>query len=226
MTIPTLIDKLDTFEIVRDQIAGILRTEFISQQALAVTAGKDPLLWAPDIFLERDFPIDKWINEDGTLNANTVPNVTISIENSQRNDRRTSVPTGKQVYEVTYLIDCLARGVDTETATGHIPADKDAHFNCQATVRLVRNILSATIYRKLELVGLIDAHPHFSTFEYGQPPVEAILPHMSVWNGRGRFMVTMVEFAPEFVGENLELIHIDISDHGGVILSTEIDTTV
>ena len=53
MTIPTLIDKQDTFEIVRDQIATILVTEIVSQQALAVADGKDPDLWKVRIYTER-----------------------------------------------------------------------------------------------------------------------------------------------------------------------------
>ena len=36
--IPELIDKQDTFEVVRDEIAAILKTEVVSQMALA-TAG-------------------------------------------------------------------------------------------------------------------------------------------------------------------------------------------
>ena len=50
MTLP-LIDKLDTFEIVRDEIAAILATEIASQEALA--AGEpDPTLWRLRVFLE------------------------------------------------------------------------------------------------------------------------------------------------------------------------------
>lgn len=226
MVLASLIDKQDSFEIVRDQIAGILRTELLNQQALAVTAAEDPLDWTMDVYIERDFPIEKWLNAAPQLTADTVPSVSISIEIATRSDKSSSVPAGKQVYQVTYLIDVLARGVMADDpGGGHISADHAAHVNCQAAVRLVRNILSATIYRRLNLPTVVWGHPHFASFEYGQAPVEDPRADISVWNGRGRFLVTMIEFSPEFTADTLELIRIDVSDHGGVILSTEIDTT-
>ena len=45
MTIQALIDKQDSFEIVRDKIGLILASESASQQALATAAAKDPDLW-------------------------------------------------------------------------------------------------------------------------------------------------------------------------------------
>ena len=55
-TLPSLIDKQDSFEIVRDQIAGILYENQLAQQALAVTAGKDPALWELRVFTEATNP--------------------------------------------------------------------------------------------------------------------------------------------------------------------------
>lgn len=229
MTLPSLIDKLDSSELVLRQIAAVLRTEFIAQQALAVTAGKNPLLWAPDIYLERDFPIDKWIDEDGTLTANTVPNITVSIESSHIVPKASSPASGFNTYEVTYLIDILARGVSTvdEAMSTHTPADKDAHDNCHATVRLCRNILGATEYRRLQLSPTyVWNYPRWTSVEYGKPPLEEIVPGLSVWAAQARYVVQMKEFAPEYTGETLQIIGIDVSDHGGVILSHEVDTTV
>lgn len=222
MTLQSLIDKQDSSEIVRDQIAGILVAELTNQQALAVLAAKDPLDWTLDVYIERDFPIEDWLNTDTDLTAATVPKVSISVETSTRIDASSSVPGAKQVYEVTYTIDVLARGVNAEEAgAGYTPADNDARIRCQAAVRLVRNILAATENRRLQLPSIVWGHPHFRTFEYGQAPIEETQPNFSVWNGRGRFIVQMTEFSPEYEGEPLELVRIDVSDDGGVIMSTE-----
>ena len=67
--IDTLIDKQDTFEIVRDQIAAILATEVASQMSKAVEAEKDPALWKLRIFAERFNPFEEWLSptQDGTV---------------------------------------------------------------------------------------------------------------------------------------------------------------
>ena len=62
--IPDLIDKEDTFEIVRNQIALILANESASQVALATTAGKpDPNLWALKVYTERSNPWEQALND-------------------------------------------------------------------------------------------------------------------------------------------------------------------
>lgn len=226
MTLQSLIDKQDSFEIVRDQIAGILLAELANQQALAPGSGKDPLDYTLSVYLEQDAPIEKWLNAAPERTAPTVPAVSISLENSTRNDKKSSVPAGEQVYDCTYLLDVLARGVTTEQAgAGHVPADKAARLNCHAAVRLVRNILSATENRRLKLNDIVHAHVHFRTMEYGQAATFETQPNFSVWAGRCRFSVTMTELSPEYEGVPLEIIRIAISDDGGVVLETEVDTT-
>ena len=147
MTLQALIDKQDSFEIVRDQIAGILVAEIANQKVLAVAASKDPLDFDLDVFIERDWPIERWLNADATVTAATVPIVTVSLEQTSRDASKSSVPGGIQIYQATYLIDVMARGITSDTKTG----DKEAHLNCHAGVRLVRNILSATENSRLLL---------------------------------------------------------------------------
>ena len=137
MTLQSLIDKNDSFEIVRDQIAGILVAELANQQALAVIAAKDPLDYTLDVFIERDWPIEKWLDADGTATAAVVPIVTVSLETMTRANAKSSIPGAKQAYEATYLIDVLARGVTSDEAgSGHRPADFSARVDCHAAVRL------------------------------------------------------------------------------------------
>lgn len=220
----SLIDKQDSFELVRDQIAGLLVAELANQQALATAAAKDPLLWTMSVYVERDWPREQWLNAGPALTAATAPIVSIWVESSNRDDSKTTVPGARQAYDVTYLLDISARGVTSDEAgSGHRPADYDARANCHAAVRLVRNILSATENRKLQMPpGIVWAHPSFETIDFGPAELDETQPNISVWNARCRFRVTMNEFSPEYEGDILELIAIDISDHGGVILSTEI----
>jgi len=60
--IPNLIDKQDSFEIIRDQIAAILSTEVASQMALAIAEAKEPNDWKMRIFIERSNPWEQWLN--------------------------------------------------------------------------------------------------------------------------------------------------------------------
>jgi hypothetical protein len=207
-----LIDKQDSFEIVRDQIAGVLLAELANQQALAPGAGEDPL----------DYTLSVYVGTD--LNVATSPIVSIWIENSVRDDRSTTVDGLRQVFNVTYVLDIFARGVSSNVgAGGYLSADKDSRLRCQAATRLVRNILSAGPYRRLLVPEIVWAHPSFENLEFGPAPLEEHEDDISVYNCRARFRVTMTEFSPELpANETLDLIRIDVSDHGGVILSTEI----
>ena len=224
MTITTLINEPDAFEVVRDQIAGILRTEFLAQQVLAAAASEDPLEWTVDVMVEREFPVERWRSAGPELTTATVPVVTISLESTTWSAKKSSAPGGRQIFEAIYLIDSLARGVSADEAgDGYEAADKAAHLNCHRTVRLVRNILRATQYRQLGLKGIVWGHVRFQSFEYGAAPVEDQRRGTSVWNGRGRFVVEMFESSIQTAAPNiLEIIAIDISDDGGVILQTEI----
>jgi hypothetical protein len=222
MALP-LIDKLDSFEIVRDQIAAILATESAAQQVLATAASKDPLLWVLNVYKERDWPLEQWLNAGPTLTAATAPVVTVWMEQSSFDAKSSSNTAAQQMYDVTYNIDITARGVSAnDVAGGYDPADREARMNCQAAVRLVRNILSATENRYLGLRTIVWGFPQFETFEMGPAPSEEHQSSLSAWSCRARFKVKMTEMSPEFTDyANLELIHIDTSDAGQVILESE-----
>jgi hypothetical protein len=218
-----LIDKQDTFEIVRDQIAGLLTAETLNQQALATAGGEDPLLWAFDVFLERDWPIERWLNASPNLSLTTAPVVSVWFESSSVDPSTSTLHEYK--FEGTYVLDIMARGVTSDDpGGGHIPADQNARLNCHAAVRLVRNILSATENRRLQLpASIVWANPKFQNFEFGPAPLEEISEAPSVWNCRCRFQVKMTEMAPEFTDfGTIELIKITLSDEGQVLLVTDI----
>lgn len=221
MVLP-LIDKLDSFELVRNQIAGILVAELIDQQALAPGAGEDPLDWKLDIRLERDDPVEKWLNAGAVDDETVTPVVSVWMESSVLNKQSTTVPGARQVYDVTYNLDVFARGVASGDGAGYLPADKDSHLRCHAAVRLVRNILSAPHYSRLLVPTVVRAHPLFENLDLGSAAPEGTESDISVWSCRCRYRVPMTEFSVETPAlETLDLIAIDVSDHGGVILSSE-----
>ena len=218
-----LIDKQDSFEIVRDQIAAILVNELANQQALAVGAGKDPLDYTLSVYVERNLPIEQWLNSGPVNDASTVPIASIWLESSNIDTSSTSNAKGEQHFELIYNIDVMARGVNSDDgAGGYNRADRDARIRCHAATRLVRNILSAGPNRYLGLRGTVWAWPQFENMELGPAPLDEIETNMSVWLCRCRVKVKVTETSPLEGEETLELIRIDVSDDGGVVLSTEI----
>lgn len=207
MTIDALIDKQDSFEIVRDQIATILVNEVASQMALASLAGKDPEDWKLRIFTERSNPWEVFLDEDGiTADDSPVVNVWYSTSNFPGNAGST---VERQKTEGIYNIDCYGYGVSQDDgATGHLPGDKEAAFEVQRALRLVRNILMAGTYTYLELRGLVwQRWPQ--SIEVFQPQIENQNVSQVV-GARISFRVTFNEFSPQVPFTNLELVTNDV----------------
>ncbi len=151
MTIGTLIDKQDVFEIVRDKIASILAAESVSQQALAVAATKDPDLWKLRVYIERSNPVEQF-RDDPT---DTSPIVNVWYENGDFPKSRGNV-VSRQETTATYNIDCLGYGASADVpAGGHTPGDELAATEAHRAVRLVRNILMAGHYTYLDLKTVV-----------------------------------------------------------------------
>lgn len=151
MTIPTLIDKIDNFELVRNQIAAILVAESTSQQALATAAAKDPNLWKLRIFTEVTNSLEQWLNDQ----TDTSPIVNVWFDNSNF-DKSASNVMERQKSTSIYNIDCYGVGISSdEPLSGHNPGDKEAAFEAHRAIRLVRNILMSSIYTYLDLRGIV-----------------------------------------------------------------------
>jgi len=212
-----LIDKQDNFEIIRDQIAGILKTEVVNQMALATAANKDPALWDLRIFTERSNP---WENLSGD-DHRPVINVWYSTSNFDKSSARGVVD--EQKANGIFNIDCYARGVSSDTANGHQPGDKDAALEAHRALRLVRNILMASINTFLQLRGVV-------TLRWPQS-IETLQPDQEtnsveqVIAGRIAFAVDFVESSPQYIGEPLEIVHITVfrREDGEIFLEAEYD---
>ena len=121
--IDVLIDKLDNFEVVRDQIATILATEFASQQSLARAASKNPADWKVRVFTERSNPWEEWLNSV----ADPSPLVSVWYDRSQFDPAKSNV-IDRQAAMAIYNIDCYGLGIakddrpaDTTPATSTRP---------------------------------------------------------------------------------------------------------
>jgi len=222
MTIDSLIDKQDNFEVIRDQIASILALETAAQQALAVTAAKDPDLWKLQIFTERSNPWEQWLNAP----TDTSPIINVWYESSNFDPAASSVME-RQKTEGIFNIDCYGYGTALDVSGGgQKPGDREAAFNVQRALRLVRNILMAAEYTYLGLRGLV--------WTRWPQSITAFQPQLNgqeiskVMGARITFRVAFNEFAPQVTENVLEYLSIDVkrTEDGEIVLEADYDYTL
>lgn len=134
--ITTLIDKQDSNELVRDQIAAILAVEVANQRTLAIADGKDPDDYSFSVYIERS---KLW--ESGEM-----PLVNVLFDND-RFDNRNSNMLDRQRATGTFYIDCYAKKNTTDDNEGDELSSKEA----DRIARLVRNIIMSNEYFQLAL---------------------------------------------------------------------------
>lgn len=147
MTIQALIDKQDTFEIIRDKVASILVTEVASQMALATAGGKDPDDWKVRIYLERANAWEQFLDPDVVDKS---PLCNIWIDGSDYDPSDSNI-INNQKSETTLNLDLYGYGESRSDGAGHTPGDQESAFSAQRAYRLVRNILFNEIYTYLDL---------------------------------------------------------------------------
>lgn len=217
-----LIDKQDTFEIVRNQIALILATEVVNQKALAVAATKDPALWDLKIYTERSNPWEQFLNED----PDETPIVNVWFD-TERFDKARSNVVETQTAIGTFNIDCYGYGAASEDGTGQKVSDKEAALEVQRAVKLVRNILMAAenTYLQLPRGTAWDRFPQSITIL--QPDIDA--RHVQkVIGARIVLNVSYNEVSPQVVGESLEYLAVDVkrSEDGQIVVEADYDYTI
>ena len=219
--IAELIDKVDNFELVRDQIAAILVSEIANQQTLAADAGLPPESWKLRVFTERSNPWEQFLDD-----ADTSPLVNVWYDSS-------TFPQGKsnaierQASETTYNIDCYGYGRSKDLPTGgHTPGDQDAAIEVQKAVRLVRNILMAAEYTYLGMRGLVwQRWPQSATvFQPQQDGHQA----QQIVGARIALRVIFNEFSPQVEPVTLEFLSIDVirKEDGEIVLEADYDYTL
>lgn len=226
-TLTQLIDKVDTFELVRDQITVLLAQEVANQQALATAEGKDPALWDMRVYRERFNPWERYLNIDNP------PSVFAPIINVQYDTSTFPMGHGstvdRQKSDTVYNIDVYgfgSPGDDPDDPNGHDPGDREAAFACQRGLRLVRNILMAGQNTYLQLPRGVVWRRWVDAVTMFQPQIDS-RPTVKVVAARLAFRVEFNEEAEQVAGEALELISIDVEamKDGKVIAEVDIDFT-
>jgi hypothetical protein len=209
-----LIDKQDTFEIIRDKIAVILATESAAQVALATTAGKpDPSLWALRVYAERATPWDDYTDGDIIVN---VWYDSSSVDESASNTVRNQTMRG------TFNIDVIGFGVSKpKQGGGQIPGDELAAANAHRGLRLVRNIIMASSYTYLGLRGLVGQRMPQAISSF-QPQLNS-KPTDHAVGARLALAVRYEEFSPQFEPVTLQELSVTITraEDGTVLAATE-----
>ena len=215
--ITTLIDKQDTFEIVRDQIAAILKLEVANQMALAVAAGKDPADWNLRIFTERSNPWEQWLNSQ----SDRRPIINVWYDNSSFQPGKSNI-IERQASETIYNIDCYGYGISADDdGAGHKPGDREAAFEVHRALRLVRNILMAAQYTYLGLRGTVWQRWPQSVTSF-QPQLDG-RPIQQIVAARLAFRVVFNEFSPQVEPETLELVSVDVerTEDGEIVVEAD-----
>jgi hypothetical protein len=209
-----LVDKLDTFEIVRDKIGEILVVEEAAQRALAEADEKDPQLWALKIYSERADPWSDFVDPEAedeqstAVRSSKTPIVNVWFDNTQI-DFKGSNLIDRQKYVGIFNVDCYGYGCSTGTEDGHAPGDAKSAGEAQRAARLVRNILMSSFYMYLDLRGVVGRR-----WVQGIQTFPAKSDGESVQNVAGARVALHVEFnelSPQFEGELLEMISVDVT---------------
>lgn len=223
--ISELIDKQDSFEIIRDQIAAILATEIANQQVLANNAGKDANLWKIRVFTERSNPWEQFQGvEDGEA-IDESPLVNVWYDNSNFDPGASNIME-RQKTEAVFNIDCYGYGrSENVDGGGHKAGDEEAAFAVQRTLRLVRNILMAAEYTYLGLRGLVWQRWPQSVTIY-QPQIDSRTVQQIVAS-RLAFRVTFNEYSPQVQPVELELVTTDVlrTEDGEIVVEADYDYT-
>ena len=217
--IDTLIDKQDTFEIVRDQIAALLVFEIKNQMALAIAEKKDPEEWKLRIFTERSNPWEQF--ENPTTETDKSSLVNIWYDNGNFPESKGNV-VERQAHEGTYNLDCYAFGISADDpGGGHKPGDKEAALKVQKAVRLVRNMLMAAVNTYLQLRGTVWQR-WIQSITIFQPELEGV-PAQQAHGARIALRVTFNEFSPQVTPEELELVSVDVrrKEDGEIVLKAD-----
>lgn len=202
--ITQLIDKQDAVEVIRDKIALILASESASQVALASSQSHpNPSLWDLRVYIEHSNPWESF--PPRALEETPVVNIWWDTSSFEQNSSDTF---GTLKTTATINIDCYGYGVSAETLDGHSPGDKASALEAQRAIKLARNILMASEYTYLDLRGQVFRRwpQSISVFQPQQGGDTA--EHIT--GARLVLSVEFNEFSPQYDGETLDYIAIDI----------------
>ncbi|MBQ0165512.1 MAG: hypothetical protein KBT02_00205 [Treponema sp.] len=197
------LNEPDAFEIIREQIAGILDLEMENQYQMAVTDG-DPVA--------EDYKVTTYIENDEPLAAgsdlNIFPIVNVWLDQTRNESGSAKVNTTKET--ATYRIDLYAIGNYDGKFAG-----RKASLKAWKLARCVRRILKSDAYTYLLLRGLVSG-TEIKSMEGGAPNMADSAVKVS--QVRITLDVTFDQNAPRTTGEILEIIPVTILDDLGQIV--------
>lgn len=223
--IEILIDKQDTNEIVRDQIAAILSIEVNRQKDLARIAGKNPIDWDFNTYIERTRPYEILTDTNGEEISYT-PLVNVSFDNDLF-DNKGSDHVGNQKVRGTFYLDCYAHVNSYKDEDGIFQnGDELTSKESDKIARLTRNIIMSGIYTYLDLQGTV--YRRYITRR------EKFIPS----DREGRFFENVVatrltlevdykEYSPQQSGTDLDLLiwECEVGEDGLVSIDAQFDYT-
>ncbi len=204
----SLINKQDSFEIIRDQIGVILVNEIANQKALAAAATPtplDPKPWDMRIFIERSNP---WEDYTGDEPVDDRPIVNVWYEGCEFAKGASNI-SERQKAEMVFNIDIYGYSSAYDTVPGHVSGDKQAALNVHRAVRLVRNILMAAPNTYLQFPQGFVWHRWIRGITMFQPTLENRAVER-VQAARIAFQVEANEFSPQYEGQTLDYLHIEV----------------
>lgn len=215
--IEDLIDKQDSFEIIRDKVALIIATESASQQALATVAGKDSDDWKLRVFTERNNPWEQFLNSQ----SDASPLINVWYDNSSFDQSGSNI-LERQKTEAVINIDCYGFGLSKDDGgAGHIAGDQEAALEVQKALRLARNILMAAEYTYLGLRGLVWQRWSGSITVF-QPQIDS-QNVQNIVGARIALRVIFNEFSPQVNPEILERVSVDVKRAEDGLIVVEAD---
>ena len=220
--VQSLIDKQDSFEVVRDQITQRLKDELVNQQNLAVADGRDPSDWELKVYAERFNPVEEWLNTTN-VSVDKTPVINVWFDNIAFDGNASSI-SERQKGTGTYNIDCYALGIATDQTTGHLPGDEDASKQVQRVAKLVRNILMASSNVYIGFPPGFIWRRWITSITSFQPQINSNTVQQVV----GVRIILQVDFSeesPQYVGESLCNLGVTLqsAEDGSIIAQVEYD---
>lgn len=199
------LDKPDTIELVREQVAAILYQEMANQYTMAVE-DEDPVAddYLTTVFVENDEPLN-FVESDNPL----FPLINVSIDQEQRASTDSSASVNYRKSKGTILIDCYQTG----NLDGKF-AGRKATIKAWKLARCARAILESDEYTYLKLRGLVTGHEVARRQAFVPDMQNSALKVVVV---RLELEVTYDQASPVTTGPDLEIITIKIEDETGQV---------
>ena len=209
--IKTLLNTPDNSEIIRDQIAAILKAEFLKQKELSEIENIDNKLdFDINVYVENSRP---WLLLNENTNKKHFPLVNVSLQEIRKDSGGVS---GNIKYIATYNIDCWGCGnYQSENESEWVPDDNLAAKMAWTTARITRSILMSGFYVFLGLRNIVRKRDIES--------ITAVIPKglensaIAILACRIIFKVDLHENSPEADGVLFNGISFKSTDNGEVI---------